>query len=89
MTFTAHRISSDDNVLYPDRISITPNTVVVYKGHVIGYKMDVIQRHQITSVAIRAGLFFAQVLIETSGGKVVVADGFSTSVARKIVSILT
>jgi len=88
-TFTASRISSDDNTLYPDKIEIDPMKVTYYKGAVFGYQSTVIARENIASVYIGAGIFFADVVIESYGGYRVVARGFKKSDARTIVNFLT
>ena len=88
-TFTASRISSDDNAVFPDKLEIDPMSVTYYKGAVFGYQSTVIARQNIASVYVGAGIFFADVVIETYGGRRVVASGFKKSEARTIVSFLT
>jgi hypothetical protein len=87
--FTASRISSDENTLFPDRIEIDPIKVTYYKGAVFGYQSTVIEKHNIASVSINIGIFFADVVIETYGGQRVVANGFKKSDAKTIVNLLT
>lgn len=88
-TFTASRISSDDNVLYPDVLQIDKSMVVYSKWAVIGYKSKIIRRRNIASVSVNARLFFADVVIATTGNDYVVARGFTRSDANKIVRILS
>jgi hypothetical protein len=88
-TFTASRISSDDNTLFPDKIEVDPMKVTYYKGAVFGYQSTVIERRNIASVSVGSGIFFADVMIETYGGQRVVASGFKKSEAKTIVNLLT
>ena len=87
--FTAHRLSGDKNALFPDRIEIDTTNVTYYKGNIVGYQSSIIARNKIASVSIGSGIFFADVIIETIGGKRVVASGFKKSDARTIVELLT
>jgi hypothetical protein len=87
-TFTAHRLAKD-NTLFPDRIEIDATNVTYYKGYVFGYQSTVIARSNVASVSVGAGIFFADVIIESNGGKRVVASGFRKSDARAIVGLLT
>lgn len=86
--FTASRISGNDNAVFPDQLEIDAVNVTYYKGTVIGYHSTVIARSNIASVHIGSGLFFADVVIETTGGKEIRASGFKKSDARAIVSML-
>jgi hypothetical protein len=86
-TFTAHRLSSD-NTLYPDRIEIDDTNVTYYKGYVFGYQSTVIARSNVASVSVGSGIFFADVVIESNGGKRVVASGFRKTDARTIMGLL-
>lgn len=87
-TFVASRLSGNDNSIFPDRLEIDAVNVTYYKGTVIGYRSTVISRANIASVYIRSGLLFADVVIETTGGKEVRATGFKKSDARAIVALL-
>ncbi|MCL2289101.1 MAG: hypothetical protein FWC34_00120 [Bacteroidetes bacterium] len=86
--FTAHRLSSD-NTLFPDRLEIDTVNVTYYKGNVFGYQSSIIVRSNIASVSIGAGIFFADVIIETIGGKRIVASGFKKADSKKIIHLLT
>jgi hypothetical protein len=88
-TFTASRLSSNNNTLYPARIEINSTNIIYYKGYVWGYKSTAIARSNIASISIDTGIFFADVVIESNGGKKVVASGFKNIDARAIVSLLT
>jgi len=87
--FTAHRLSGDKNTLFPDKIEIDTTNVTYYKGNLVGYQSSIIARNNIASVSISSGIFFADVVIESIGGKRVVASGFKKSDARTIVELLT
>ena len=88
-TFTASPISSPDNTVFPDRVEIDAANVIYYKANVFGYQSSVIARNNIASVSIGSGIFFADVIIETVGGKRIVMSGFNKSDARTIVGLLT
>lgn len=87
-TFVASRWSGDDNAVFPDRIEIDDNRVLYYKGTITGYKKSLIEREKIASVHLRSGLIFAYVVIESTGGREIVAGGFSKGDARRIIEIL-
>ena len=87
-TFVASRWSGDDNAVFPDRIEIDENIVLYYKGTLTGYKKSIIEKNKIASVHISSGLLFAYVVIESFGGREIVAGGFSKSDARKILEEL-
>jgi len=87
-TFIAHRLSSD-NTLFPDRLEIDAEKITYFKGNVFGYQSSIITRNNVASVSIGSGIFFADVIIETIGGKRVVASGFKKSEAKTIVGLLT
>ena len=87
-SFVASRISGNDNSIFPDRLEIDAVNVTYYKGPIIGYRSTVISRANIASVHIGSGLLFADVVIETTGGKEIRASGFKKSDARAIVALL-
>ncbi|MCL2073468.1 MAG: hypothetical protein FWH18_06095 [Marinilabiliaceae bacterium] len=87
--FTASRISTNENTLYPDRLEIDNVKVTYYKGYVFGYKTTIITRKNIASVSAGAGLFFANIAIESLGGHKILACGFKKSDAKEIVRILS
>ena len=88
ITFTASRISSNNNTLFPDRIEIDEHNIIYYKGYVFGYQSTVIAHNNVASVSVGAGIFFADVIICSNGGQRIVASGFTKSVAREIVELL-
>lgn len=87
-TFVASRISGNDNSIFPDRLEIDAVNVTYSKGTIIGYRSTVISRANIASVHIGLGLLFADVVIETTGGKEIRASGFKKSDAREIRRLL-
>lgn len=86
--FSASRITGG-NVVFPDKLEIDDERVTFYKARLIGYNTTIIQRSNIGSVSLKAGLFFADIVIETNGGQITVANGFSRSDAKKIQQLLT
>jgi hypothetical protein len=86
--FTASRLSSD-NTLFPDRLEIDASNVTYHKGYVLGHKTVVIARNNVASVSLSSGIIFADVIIESIGGKKITANGFKKSDAQTIVSLLT
>jgi hypothetical protein len=88
-TFTASRISSNANTLFPDKLEIDATNVTYYKGYVFGYQSMVITRRNIASVSAGAGIFFADVHIESTGGQLITASGFKKNDAKEIVRLLT
>lgn len=84
--FTANRISSEQNMLYPDMLEINDTGVVFYKGYVFGYKTIVVDACNIASVSASAGLFFVDIIIASKGGEWIRARGFNKSKARSIIN---
>ena len=87
-TFKALRLPPD-NVLFPGRLEIDVSIVTYYKGEILGYKSTKIDRSNIASVSIDNKVLFADVIIETIGGKKIVASSFSVSDARTISRLLS
>ena len=85
--FTALRYSFD-NALFPSIIEIDVKNVTYYKGTFVGYESTVIERDNIASVSINSSILFADVIIESLGGKRRVATGFRKSDAKEIVRLL-
>jgi hypothetical protein len=86
--FSASRVTGG-NVVFPDKLEIDDERVTFYKARLIGYNTTVIQRSNIGSVSLKAGLLFADIVIETNGGQITIANGFSRSDAKKIQQLLT
>lgn len=87
--FSAVRISRSDNIVFPDRLIIDDEKVVFYKGKLIGYDSTTIARENIGGVSIKAEILFADIVIETTGGQRVVAEGFSKHDAKTIQKLLS
>lgn len=87
--FSAVRISRSDNIVFPDRLIIDDEKVVFYKGKLIGYNSTTIARENIGGVSIKAEILFADVILETTGGQRVVAEGFSKHDAKTIQKLLS
>jgi hypothetical protein len=56
------------NRLFPTQIAVFPTRVVRYTPKWVGHEEQTISIDQIASVRVSAGLFFADVIIETTGG---------------------
>lgn len=87
--FTAHRISHEDNILFPDIVEIDIDRVLLTKCYVFGHRTNTIFKMNIASVSLREGVFFADVRIETTGGAVYWSEGFRKADAIRIVELLT
>ncbi|MDR0796890.1 MAG: CAP domain-containing protein [Tannerella sp.] len=87
-TFTALRLPPD-NMLFPGRLEIDTLKVTYYKGHILGYRSTVIDRSNIASVSIGSWVLFANVIIETIGGKRIVANDFKIADAKEVVRLLS
>lgn len=88
-TFEASRMSGNDNAVFPDKLEIDATSVTYFKGTLIGYRKTVIARSNIASAQIRSGLFFANIIIESTGGLLVKAEGFRNKDARTIAALLS
>ena len=86
--FTASRVSGDGNAVFPDKLIITDEFVIYRKSRVIGYKETKIRMSAVGSVSVRQHLLFADIIIESKGGNMIEARGFSRSDARKIANLL-
>jgi hypothetical protein len=64
--FKTFRISQKDNLLFPDKVEIDDYKVIYYKGRIFGYESTTIQRENIGSVSVDAGLLFANILTKLS-----------------------
>ena len=86
--FTASRVSGDGNAVFPDKLIITDEFVIYRKSRVIGYKETKIRLSAVGSVSVRQHLLFADIIIESKGGNVIEARGFSRGEAREIADLL-
>lgn len=87
-SFTSYRISANHNILFPDRIDIDDNNVIYYKGAIIGYQTLTMPRSSISSVRLLSNILFADIIVESSGGRRMEINGLSKSDAREIYRIL-
>ena len=86
--YTASRVSGDGNAVFPDKLIITDEYVIYRKARVIGYKETKIRLSSVGSVSVQQHLLFADIIIESKGGNMIEARGFSRSDARKIANLL-
>ena len=87
-TFTAHRISHEDNVLYPDIMEIDIDRVLITKCYVFGHRTNTILMSNIASVSLQERVFFADVRLEPTGGATCWSAGYRKRDARKIERLL-
>jgi hypothetical protein len=59
---------SRGNHLFPTQVAVTPTSVIQYTPQWVGRRDHSIHMAHISSVEVDTNLFFADVLIETSGG---------------------
>src|SRR4029453_1277432 len=65
--FRASRLSRS-NLLFPAQVGVTPSSIVFYKPELVGGREQSIHLAHVASVLIDRNLFFADVMIESSGG---------------------
>jgi hypothetical protein len=56
------------NQLFPVQVAVFPERIARYKPRFFGHTEDSISTDQIASVKIQAGVVFADVMIDTTGG---------------------
>jgi hypothetical protein len=66
--FRASRFSRG-NFLFPTQVAVSPASVLHYTPELFGGREQSIHIHHISSVLVDRNLFFADVVIETSGGE--------------------
>lgn len=86
--FTASRVTGG-NAVFPDKIIITDDYFIYRKARVIGYEEKKIRFSAIGSVSLNKHLLFADIITETNGGQVIVANGFTHSDAKRIAELLS
>jgi len=80
---------SRGNHLFPTQVAVTPTSVVQHTPRWIGKQDESIHIAHVASVKIATGLFFSDVLIETSGGSdPVVCHGHWKSDAVRIKDLI-
>ena len=87
--FIASRWSGNNNMIFPDIVEVGATSVTYFKGTVVGYCKMIVSHAQIASVYIGSGLFFADVILTTTGGDELRARGFRKRDARTIMELLT
>jgi len=87
--FTACRITGAGNTVFPDEIIIDDDSVTYRKGQIVGYNETRISIASLGCVSVKAGLLFADIIIETKGGMTIQAKGFTRSDASEISRILS
>lgn len=89
--FTASRVSGDGNTVFPDQIIIDDEEEVVIhrKPKLIGCKETKISFGAIASVEIDKSVFFVDIIIESRGGRSIIARGFTRSDANDIKQLLS
>jgi hypothetical protein len=86
--FSAIRISKG-NLVFPDKIEISGGFLDYYKAQIIGYRRTRIRIKDISGFSIHQHVLFATLYIETKGGMVIEANGFSRSDALAIKALLS
>lgn len=89
--FKACRVSGDGNAVFPDEIIIDDEEeVVIYrKPKLIGSKETKIRFGAIASVSCDKHILFADIYIETRGGREIIARGITRDDADEIVKLLS
>ena len=65
--FRASRLSRG-NLLFPTQVAVTQTSIVHYKPEIVGGREQSMHMAHVASVLIDRNLFFADVMIESSGG---------------------
>ena len=88
--FVASRLSGNDSMVMPDRLEIDDVTgdVTFFKCTPVGYVKSVLLRSNIASSHIVSSLLFADIVIESTGGKTITAQGFWKKDAREAMRLL-
>lgn len=86
--FESHRLSKG-NLVFTDIIEIDGGFLHYERMYLVGRKSVTIPMSSITSVYLNLGILFTDVVIETAGGRKVVASGFTKCDAKEIRQILT
>lgn len=86
--FTASRVSGDGNAVFPDEIIIDDDCVTYRKPRVIGSKEIKVRYKAIGSVSLDKHILFADIIIETNGGQIIRAKGFTRDDAEEILELI-
>lgn len=89
-SFKASRVSGDGNAVFPDEIIIDDEVEVVIhrKPKIIGCKETQIRFGAIASIQVEKHILFADIIIETRGGREIVARGFTRDDADEIKELI-
>lgn len=87
--FTAHRVSGDGNMVFPDKLFIDDEYLIYRKSRIIGGKDIRIRLEKISSVTVDRHLLFDDIIIETKGGQTIKAHGFTHSDALFITELIS
>lgn len=88
--YEASRVSGDGNAVFPDEIIIDDEEEVVIhrKPKLIGCKETKVRFGAIASIQIDTHILFADIIIETRGGREIIARGFTRDDADEIRELL-
>lgn len=89
--FEACRVSGGGNTVFPDELIIDDEDEVVIhrKPRLIGCKETKVRFGAIASIQIDKHILFADIIIETRGGRVIIARGFTRDDADEIKGLLS
>lgn len=89
--FEACRVSGDGNAVFPDELIIDDEEEVVLhrKPKLIGSKETKVRFGAIASIEVNKHILFADIIIETRGGREIVARGFTREDADEIKDLLS
>ena len=89
--FEASRVSGDGNAVFPDELIIdTDEEVMIHRTpKLIGSKETEIRFGAIASIQVDKHILFADIIIETRGGREIVARGFTRDDADEIKELLS
>lgn len=89
--FEASRVSGNGNTIFPDEIIIddVEEVLIHRKPRLIGSKETKVRFGAIASIEIDKHILFADIVIETRGGRTIVARGFTRDDADEIKQLLS
>lgn len=89
--FEASRVSGDGNAIFPDEIIIDEDEEVLIhrKPKLIGCKETKVSFGAIASIEVNKHVLFADIIIETKGGREIIARGFTRDDADEIKDLLS
>lgn len=86
-TYKAMRISGG-NSIFPDKLVLTESTITFEKGKLIGNSSISIKLSEVSGLSVETGLLFANITIQSTGGTIIYANGFSKSDAQELKEFL-